>query len=115
MRRQCRRLPHADDFSGATAVAYRMMESVPARRHCRGREQISEKAAFQGAEVGLRMLQIQRVFSSQIRDREPFATGWWRRTQSQSNPSPLPNSLLTGKRTGIFLTEQGISTQEQGI
>ena len=26
-------------------------------------------------------------------------TAWWR-TQSQSNPSPLPNSLLTGKRTG---------------
>ena len=29
------------------------------------------------------------------------ATEWWR-TQSQSNPSPLPNSLLTGKRTGNF-------------
>ena len=26
----------------------------------------------------------------------------WRRTQSQSNPSPLPNSLLTGKLTGNF-------------
>jgi len=25
------------------------------------------------------MLQIQRVFSPQIRNREPFATGWWRR------------------------------------
>ena len=36
-------------------------------------------AAFQGAEVGLRMLQIQRGFSPQIRNREPFATGWWRR------------------------------------
>jgi hypothetical protein len=30
------------------------------------------------------------------------ATEWWR-TQSQSNPSPLPNSLLTGKRTGNFV------------
>jgi hypothetical protein len=28
-------------------------------------------------------------------------TGWWR-TQSLSNPSPLGNSLLTGKRTGNF-------------
>jgi hypothetical protein len=43
------------------------------------RERISEKPAFQGAEVGLRMLQIQRVFSPQIRNREPFVTGWWRR------------------------------------
>src|ERR1019366_4910719 len=112
------------------------------------------------------MLQIQRVFSPQIHNREPFATGWWRRernckltfsrqasvvqrvqaywmrfsvhsnlhvgfkikaqigdtcfnhravmggvyllevadtrTQSKSNPSPLPNSLLTGKLTGNF-------------
>jgi site-specific DNA recombinase len=31
-----------------------------------------------------------------------FVQGWWR-TQSQSNPSPLPNSLLTGKRTGNFV------------
>ena len=29
-------------------------------------------------------------------------TAWWR-TQSQSNPSPLPNSLLTGKITGNFV------------
>jgi hypothetical protein len=28
-------------------------------------------------------------------------TAWWR-TQSQSNQSPLRNSLLTGKRTGII-------------
>ena len=28
-------------------------------------------------------------------------TAWWR-TQSQSNLCPLPNSLLTGKRTGTF-------------
>src|SRR5215831_13460268 len=27
---------------------------------------------------------------------------WWR-TQSKSNPSPLPNSLLTGKLTGNFV------------
>jgi hypothetical protein len=25
------------------------------------------------------MLQIQRVFSPPIRNREPFATGWWRK------------------------------------
>jgi hypothetical protein len=29
-------------------------------------------------------------------------TGWWR-TQSQSNPSPPSNSLLTGKLTGNFV------------
>ena len=28
------------------------------------------------------MLQIQRVFSPQIRNREPFATGWWRRERN---------------------------------
>jgi hypothetical protein len=28
-------------------------------------------------------------------------TAWWR-TQSNSNPSPLPNSLLAGKLTGNF-------------
>jgi hypothetical protein len=65
---------------------------------------------------------------------------WWR-TQSKSNPSPLPNSLLTGKRTGNFAktavsvasktvnnsvvtglpkqipysTEQGIILPEQGM
>jgi hypothetical protein len=44
-----------------------------------------ELAAFQGAEVGLRMLQIPRVFSRQNRDREPFAKGWWRR-EWDSNP-----------------------------
>src|SRR5262249_38637130 len=33
-------------------------------------------------------------------DLEP---GNWRRTQSKSNPSPLPNSLLTGKLTGNFV------------
>ena len=27
---------------------------------------------------------------------------WWQ-TQSDSNPSPLPNSLLTGKLTGNFV------------
>jgi hypothetical protein len=31
------------------------------------------------------MLQIQRVFSPQIHNGELFATGWWRRTQSESN------------------------------
>src|SRR5262245_803648 len=29
-------------------------------------------------------------------------TAWWR-TQSKSNPSPLPNSLLTGKLTGNYV------------
>src|SRR5262245_53157507 len=29
-------------------------------------------------------------------------TAWWR-AQSKSNPSPRPNSLLTGKRTGNFV------------
>src|SRR5450759_2476589 len=28
------------------------------------------------------MLQIQRVFSPQIHNREPFATGWWRRERN---------------------------------
>jgi hypothetical protein len=50
-------------------------ESTELRRKRRSRERIQELAAFQGAEVGLRMLQIPRVFSRQIRDREPFATG----------------------------------------
>jgi len=54
-------------------------ESTEDQRKLRLRERISEKVAFQGAELGLRMLQIQRVFSPQIRNREPFATGWWRR------------------------------------
>jgi hypothetical protein len=67
-------------------------------------------------------------------------TAWWR-TQSQSNLSPPPNSLLTGKKNGEFfnfgpdsglehpmrpmisrafeqipyVTEQGIISAEQGI
>jgi hypothetical protein len=67
-------------------------------------------------------------------------TAWWR-TQSHTNRSPHPNSLLTGKRTGNFVnsalsgrflkadtqanskasseipyaTEQGIISAEQGI
>jgi hypothetical protein len=60
-------------------------ESTELQRKWRLRERIYEKATFQGAEVGLRMLQIQRVFSPQIRNREPFATGWWRR-EWDSNP-----------------------------
>src|SRR4029078_2176009 len=35
-------------------------------------------------------------------------TGWWR-TQSKSNPSPLPNSLLTGKLTGISVKSARVS------
>src|ERR1039457_2134435 len=50
--------------------------------HTRPRERIWELAAFQGAEVGYRMLQIQRVFSRQNRHREPFARGWWRRERN---------------------------------
>jgi len=43
---------------------------------------VSYGSALQGAEVGLRMLQIQRVFSPQIRNRELLATGWWRRERN---------------------------------
>ena len=57
-------------------------ESTELQRKWRLRERISEKAAFQGTEVGLRMLQIQRVFSPQIRNRELLATGWWRRERN---------------------------------
>jgi hypothetical protein len=57
-------------------------ESTELQRKWRLRERIYEKAAYQGAEVGLRMLQIQRVFSPQIRNRELFATGWWRRERN---------------------------------
>jgi hypothetical protein len=73
-----------------------LVESTELQRKWRLREQISERGAFQGAEAGLRMLQIQRVFSRQIRNREPFATGWWRRERnwkltfssaSQGNPA----------------------------
>ena len=78
-------------------------ESTELQRKGRSRERFWELAALQGAEVGLMMLQIPRVFSRQNRDREPFATGWWRRTQSQSNLSPLSNSLVTGKRIGNFV------------
>jgi hypothetical protein len=45
----------------------------------RSREPVWELAAFQSAEVGYRMLQIQHIFSRQNRHREPFARGWWRR------------------------------------
>src|SRR5665647_1187962 len=60
-------------------------ESTELQRKRRSRERIWELAAFHGAEVGLRMLQIPRVFSWQNRDREPFARGWWRR-EWDSNP-----------------------------
>src|SRR5450759_3445988 len=43
-------------------------ESTELQRMQRSRERIWELAAFQGAEVGLRMLQIPRVFSRQNRD-----------------------------------------------
>src|SRR5450759_3016435 len=43
-------------------------ESTELQRKRRSRERIWELAAFQGAEVGLRMLQIPRVFSQQNRD-----------------------------------------------
>jgi hypothetical protein len=42
----------------------------------------------------------------------------WLRTQSKSNRSPPPNSLLTGKEQGILLPyskEQGIILAGQGI
>jgi hypothetical protein len=38
---------------------------------------------------------------------------WWR-TQSLSNPSPISNSLLTGKRTGNF-AEIGDFRGSQGL
>jgi hypothetical protein len=43
-------------------------EITELQRKRRSRERIWELAAFQGAEVGLRMLQIRRVFSRQNRD-----------------------------------------------
>jgi len=41
-------------------------------------------------------------------DIRSHTTVWWR-TQSKSNPSPLPNSLLTGKLTGISVKSARVS------
>ena len=41
------------------------------------------------------------AFGVALETLETERSAWWR-TQSQSNLSPLPNSLLTGKRTGNF-------------
>ena len=41
-------------------------------------------------------------------DRRKIEEKWWR-TQSKSNPSPLPNSLLTGKLTGISVKSARVS------
>jgi hypothetical protein len=37
-----------------------------------------------------------------LREKRPQRQTSWRRRQSAANPSPIPNSLLTGKNTGIF-------------
>jgi hypothetical protein len=72
----------SDDPSKSTCFKERLetvspSESAELQRKERSREGFWELAALQGAEVGLRMLQIPRVFSRQNRDREPFATEWW--------------------------------------
>src|SRR5664280_3792092 len=54
-------------------------ESTELQRKRRSRERFWELATFKGSEVGLRILQIQRVLSGHNRHREPFARGWWRR------------------------------------
>jgi hypothetical protein len=61
-----------------------------------GTQECGEGAARQSPRYGLGI----RGVSSPAFTRKTTCWKHWWRTQSHSNPSPLPNSLPTGKRTG---------------
>ena len=67
----------------------------------------TSKCLHASAETALHRFQPAKAprFEAFVTASETFTTNWiaWWRTQSDSNPSPLPISLLTGKLTGNFV------------